>query len=185
MKNYEPGKERQKSVRSRPARQVLPIHTSSSPSAVPLWCVRLLPTSLLLRQEVRLYALDSTHRRAGVCDQCVALAPVVMVTVRATHSETNDPPRSCVSACLAVPRALALALHHRQGCVRACLRARSRSCVRMCDESCMRERAYMCVRIQVEVFRNALEALYEAAEAARSPAFRMISFFFFSLSFLH
>lgn len=131
MKNYERrgrrGKSRFAAFAARQSLAYTYIHTSS-PSAVPLWCVRLLPTSLLLRQEVRLYALDSTHRRAGVCDQCVALAPVVMVTVRATHSETNDPPRSCVSACLAV-RSRSRSTTVRDACVRAC--ARVRSCVRV------------------------------------------------------
>lgn len=84
----------------------------------------------------------------------------------------------------AVPRALALALHHRQGCVPACVRARARHVsgrrargTNRCA-ACVYARAR--ARIQVEVFRNALEPLYEAAEAARCVS--RIEWFVFSLS---
>ena len=130
----------------------------------------LLPTSSPFFSVRRRFVSTHSTRRtvgAGVCDQCVALAPVVMVTVRATHSETNDPPRSCVSACSRSP----VRSRSRSTTVRGACLALPRVCVCVC----VRARAR--VRIQVEVFRNALEALYGGSCELLRFANRMISFF--------
>lgn len=104
----------------------------------------------------------------------------------ARHAQrTNDPPRSCVSACRVAPLYPVRSRSPPSG-VRACVCARARAprkraaseghepLCRVCV--CARARA----RIQVEVFRNALEPLYEAAEAARCVS--RIEWFVFSLS---
>ena len=106
-------------------------HPRARTSLVRAGARALLPTSSPFFSVRRRFVSTHSTRRtvgAGVCDQCVALAPVVMVTVRATHSETNDPPRSCVSACSRSP----VRSRSRSTTVRGACLALPRVCVCVC-----------------------------------------------------
>ena len=137
-------------------------HPRARTSLVRAGARALLPTSSPFFSVRRRFVSTHSTRRtvgAGVCDQCVALAPVVMVTVRATHSETNDPPRSCVSACSRSP----VRSRSRSTTVRGACLALPRVCVRVC--ACARAR------------RAGGERRPRRCELLRF-ANRMISFFF-------